>query len=519
MNPQAFAKSSLLGMLLVLAALLTAAFATVKQADGLLARALAGAFGEHRSEYESVWFDWSGNITARNAVLRPDDPRDASELRFDRVWLETPGWTFFLRHAFDRDLRGARFARLHLVFHDALQTSGFETLLPEFGPLGPASGAMFEAEGCPASRRFSREQLAGMGLSIGPTTLELDARIDGDAIGEVYVLETPGSSRTQLERSGRLEAPRASLLDTRLAARIESEHWRVRDQGFVLARNRHCARQAGIDPREFPERHIEAIDRSLQRAGLAVDDNARAFYRRFARSGGEMSFGGSYRPALATDALPEGRADGRALARMDASLERDTRAVPVVWEQVPVVRTPEPEQRKSRDATAAPVATPAPAPRVPPPLAPAAPPTVPEKPRVAPPPANGGRSSQTPAPPLLNSLPPGPANETTPAERVPVPAVSTPRPTTPPPKAAPARPAGPRIERAPPVMRRETLAWEDLARHRGRLVRLWTVHNPPRTVQLLELEGDTARVRAKLGGGVAEYTVRRSGFIKATLIQ
>ena len=68
-------------------------------------------------------------------------------------------------------------------------------------------------------------------------------------------------------------------------------------------------------------------------------------------------------------------------------------------------------------------------------------------------------------------------------------------------------------------MRRATLGWEDLAAHRGKPLRLWTVHNPPRTVVLLEVTGDEARVRAKLGGGHAEYTVQRAGFIKATVVR
>ena len=58
-----------------------------------------------------------------------------------------------------------------------------------------------------------------------------------------------------------------------------------------------------------------------------------------------------------------------------------------------------------------------------------------------------------------------------------------------------------------------------MARHRGRQVRLWTVHNPPRTVELLEVGADEVRVRAKLVGGHAEYTVQRAGFIKATVVR
>lgn len=565
MNAPAFAKSSLLRIALVLAVVFGVVFATVKQADLLLGQALSGAFGTPRATYRSVWFDWSGNVTARHVVLQPE--AGESLLSFDRVWLETPGWGFFLRHAFDRSLASADWPRLHLVLGDLQDASALPQLVPGFGPVGSASGALLETAGCRTARRFDREALSAMGLVPGEATLEIDERIEGAALTRSVALEARGSSRTQLERVGMLDAPRASLLGQRPALRVSSERWRVRDQGFVPARNRWCAAADGVPLREFPERHIAAVDAFVQRAGLAVDENARAFYRRFARSGGEMAFGGEYQPPLSLQEAAGARDGGRAFARMNATLERDTRAVPIVWRQVPVVpgpqdgatesavaQAPGPQGAKPAKPSATNSATPSPGrPPVPAATGPASPaiakpapvtvahpdappvsnpvtPTVANRPAPAvakpasPPSANPASAPATnptsppvakPAsPPVANPAAPPAANPASAPVAKPAPPVA--KPSTPP-AAAPR--GGPRIERAPPATRRDTLAWEDLANHRGRRVRLWTVHNPPRTVELIDVQGDTARVRAKLGGGNAEYSVQRSGFLKAVPIR
>jgi hypothetical protein len=85
--------------------------------------------------------------------------------------------------------------------------------------------------------------------------------------------------------------------------------------------------------------------------------------------------------------------------------------------------------------------------------------------------------------------------------------------------ATPPKSTGTRIERVAPLARRPMLSFDDLARHRGHQVRLWTVHNPPRTVEVLDAGGDEVRVRVKLVSGQAEYTVKRAGFLRATLVR
>jgi hypothetical protein len=374
-------------------------------------------------------------------------------------------------------------------------------------------------------------------------------QVVGDAMLIVLALATPGSSRTKLDRRGRLAAPRASLLGERALPRIESERWSVRDQGFMAARNRLCAARDGITPRDTLERHIAGIGKLAERAGLAVDENAWAFYRRFARSGGEMSFGGAYQPPLSVEESLSGRDHARALARMNATLERDTRAVPIVWRMVsptpggdaaaastasanaPETVTPPASAPAGELPVAAAPAMPAPAASatvVPSPVAatPTVRPTQTSPAAVAPPsesppiaaPTEPSSAATAPAASVPVAAPPVETARPVPAD--PAPTVAAPaEPATPSVTPPPARTSGARIERAPPVTRRESLEFAELASHQGRQVRLWTMHNPPRTVQILGGDANEIRVRAKLGGGQAEYTVKREGFLRASLVR
>ena len=63
------------------------------------------------------------------------------------------------------------------------------------------------------------------------------------------------------------------------------------------------------------------------------------------------------------------------------------------------------------------------------------------------------------------------------------------------------------------------LSWGDLARYEGRVLQIWTAHNPPRTMTLLDASGSELSVRAILGGGHANYRIGKSAFLRATLIQ
>ena len=64
-----------------------------------------------------------------------------------------------------------------------------------------------------------------------------------------------------------------------------------------------------------------------------------------------------------------------------------------------------------------------------------------------------------------------------------------------------------------------SIEWDELPGYRGHTIRLWTVHNPPRTVELLEAGDDALRVSTRLSGSTVEYSVQRAGFLRARLVR
>jgi hypothetical protein len=64
-----------------------------------------------------------------------------------------------------------------------------------------------------------------------------------------------------------------------------------------------------------------------------------------------------------------------------------------------------------------------------------------------------------------------------------------------------------------------TIAWSDLPRYQGHVMQVRTMHNEPRTAVLMAANGGEAQVRASVGGGHAEYRIKREAFISATLIR
>jgi hypothetical protein len=63
------------------------------------------------------------------------------------------------------------------------------------------------------------------------------------------------------------------------------------------------------------------------------------------------------------------------------------------------------------------------------------------------------------------------------------------------------------------------LAWNELPQYRGRLMQVWTAHNPPRTVTRVDANAGELNVKAHLTGGSANYRIARGAFLRATLIQ
>ncbi len=472
---------SVVRILGILVPILALGFLVVQQANFLVGRSLLIAFGDAESTYRNAWFELDGDLVAKDLVVYPYEESREVVVRFDSVHLETPGWVWFLRNTFDRKLAHAKLDRLHLTLSGVTSDDGLDPSLGDLGPLGALSASPFEAMGCLNDDLWIRSELEAMGLMPGKTSLDFDYQVKGRELLTAIVLHTPEVSTARLERREQLPGEVNALLLDQYPSRVTHERWQVQDLGFVKARNAWCAKKDGTDYRTFVARHVDSVVRMLEAGGLAADAASIEAYRGFAWEGGELAFGGEYPQPLRSDELYAARDSGAALLRMNPVIERggqrwavqwrrfDPRPLPGLDELTPYAALE--KERAGVDPTARKAASPA----APPPASVLASAPVANVPTTA----TRASSLQAPAKAYASSLP----------------SAST---------------------LAPPGTQ---LSWGDLARYEGRVLQIWTAHNPPRTMTLLDANGSELSVRAKLGGGHANYRIGKSAFLRATLIQ
>src|SRR5688572_22582608 len=327
------------------------------QAAVLAQRSLNVVFANADTESGSVWFDWNGDVIAKDVALYLEGPTfaapamvasasagpvamggagatggDANSLRFDRMRVKTPGgWMFFLRNAIDRRLDNTEVDALRVTFEGFDTRAGVEPTLGALGPAGALSASPFEAEGCMSHAYFVREELGAMGLDATATSLEFDLRETDSRITTRIVLNSPGVSRAQYDREESLAKSTSLLKLADTPTSTHSERWDFSDQGFVRARNAWCAKQDGVDEATFVARHVAAVHRLLEARGLVPDAATAAEYADFAAKGGQIAFGGTYETPLHSSERKAARLNGSAMLRLQGKLEHGSRGIPVAW--------------------------------------------------------------------------------------------------------------------------------------------------------------------------------------------
>src|SRR3990167_548085 len=331
--PKAVPMRTAVAVLVVLGFLIGFVFLLVHQANFLVGRSLLIAFGNGAdSTYKGAWFDMSGNLVAKDFSLKPYGPEDEATLTFKKIRVETPGWMWILQ-----TLRTGKIVadtdRLHVTLTGGTSDAGVDPSLGDLGPFGTDTSSPFEAECCLRDTVWLRSELADMGLSPGLTALDFDYKVDGSKLESRITLETPGVSKVTLVRNEMLpDKINPYLLDLTQTA-TSDERWRVQDQGFVKARNAFCGKRDGIAEPEFVRRHVASVQRLLATRGLEFVAASWESYASFARSGGDISFGGAYVTPLPTTIYYEARDTGAAFARMTGSFEREVRKTAAVWTQ------------------------------------------------------------------------------------------------------------------------------------------------------------------------------------------
>ena len=473
-----------------LVALIVLVLVLLGQANFLVGRSLLIAFGNGAdSTYKGARFAWNGDLVAKDFLLKPYGPEVDATLRFDRVRVDTPGWLWVVRNLRSRKLV-ADTDRLHVILEGGTSDAGVDPSLGDLGPFGTDTASPFEAEGCLKDDVWLRSELEQMGLAPGPTTLEFDYRVNGSQLETHVVLETPGVSKVSLLRHEMLPgAINPYLLDLTPTGATD-EQWTVQDLGFVKARNAFCAKRDGITADAFVLRHVAAVQRLLAIQGVSVDEETLATYAGFARSGGEIRFGGRYAMPLHSDMFYEARDSGEAFAQMHIVLERDRRKQVVNLARIAPRPLPGHDLLPTYAAMVkegtgvGAVAAPASA----------------MYPQTA---AATGKVT----PPAPTAVAPQPVAVATavgaPAAAAPAAAIDT---------AAAAAPA-------PRAVRGDQVAWADLPQYLDHDFEITTAHMPARVVTLLEAGKNEITVEGSVQGGRVTNRIHPDGFIRAVLIR
>lgn len=485
----------ILGVVLGIAAL---TWWTLDRAEYFISRSILVAYGDFETTFRGAWFEWDGDLYAKDFRIVDEETGDAV-LRAKYVVAETPGWFWVLRNLiFQKRQHRIKVDRIHLELLDVEAHADLGD--PSLGDLGPFSADVaspWDAEGCSDLLSFGRFQLADLGLSPGPAKLMFDYQINGRDLDAQILLEVPGVSLVRVTRKEEMLGGSNALVLDYLATQIHSERIEIEDLGFIAARNQQCAKAAGIDEATFVQRHIQSLQRIFAHYGLSVDAGSTALYREFAARGGTLAAEVRYAPPLDSGEFYDLRQSMDVLPRLNFSLERAGRSVPVQLGQVRerpldgfdsalstwrlIEREQEALARADGQGGSRPLAS----------LGGSGGP-------------RSGRSVQPTRSTAAASARPAASSQAL-ASADSLDAVATSRPGAAADGAADA-------EWQPEYRDPSALQWDELKPLVGEQLRVFTRHSGGRVVELIEHRGSELRVRAALGGGSAEYTIQREAF-------
>jgi hypothetical protein len=283
----------------------------------MVGRALLLAFPGWDVEYRGALPHFTGKVVAKHVVMVPMDGEREEAVSFERVEVDVPAWQWYrsafgelLARLFRTRLFGGapeaaiRNVRIVLAGGDGVGGVGYSN---ELALVGQFSGSPFEAEGCRQDAFWTREELGLLGLNVGPTRMSIEINDLGGQRETIQRIETAGAGRA--EHRGLVATPDGAgvfALEHGPRDAFAADAWLFEDDGFIAARNRYCAAEAGIDEAEFVRWHLLAVERTMAMLGLAPNAALAAEYRRFAAEGGRMAYALSYTPAIPVQQLGVG---------------------------------------------------------------------------------------------------------------------------------------------------------------------------------------------------------------------
>ena len=502
-------------------------------AQGIADRALALSLGAGDLDRGPAWLDWRGHIHASSIRFVPSEGLAAWQA--DELQIDVGGWAWWLPNSFNFDLRTRPLGRLRVTFNQLLVGDSRRPALGELGPIG-VSAAPFEAEGCSVAQRWSDAELREMEVNPQASQLSFDYRSRDTGLETRIEYRVAESSRAELQRWQTLPMPLTLLVVDQFPRLTRLERWSVEDLGFIRKRTRYCAQRDSIAQREMIERHLQSVSRLLETVGLEAVPAAYELYRLYARDGGDLSLELRYQKPWAAHPDATLSLDQETLAESQASLSRGEQSAQFLWPTRPIRALPEwsagmasyDALRREQSGGGVDLG-----------IDSAAPPLWSRRPAASLDTSGLGLPDLDAAYLLLTGGSAGPdaaanvdanVDANGPATPPAPPASAAPEVSSAAPASADATPsAGPAATPASnsqtPAPRKvligkrhEELGWDDLPELVGQRLRITTQSGAQRVADLIEANDAEILVRTRIGGGIAEYRIKRQAFRSASIV-
>ena len=272
---------------------------TFYHANFVIGRTLMLAFPHWEVTYRSAWPMPSGGAVAKDITLIPPEGEKAGTIRFATLSISVPFVEYYIS-SFSRS-RGALLNAidvLRLELGDGHGTLS-EPFTDELAAFGNFTGAPFEAEGCLNDAIWLQKEVGEMGLKPRGVDLAIAFNSEGRRLIKEQTLSAPGVGRVDIRREliKHDNFSLFSLIETGLSE-VASDEWHIRDQGFVAARNHHCAVTDKVGEDEFVNRHMASVKRLFESVGLAMTPEIEDAYRTYASKGGNLDLTAKYDPPI-----------------------------------------------------------------------------------------------------------------------------------------------------------------------------------------------------------------------------
>jgi len=272
---------------------------TFYHANFVIGRSLMLAFPDWEVTYRGGWPRVLGGAVANDITLIPPDGAEAGTIKFSNLSISVPIFQYYVS-GFSRR-RGAllnSIRNLRIELSDGHGTLN-DAFTSELAPFGNFTGAPFEAEGCMNDTVWLQKEVNEMGLNPRGIDVSIAFNAEGKHLVKQQTLSAPGVGRVDIRREliKHDDFSLFSLIETGLNE-VASDEWHVKDQGFVAARNHHCALTDKVGEDEIVNRHLLSVKRILAAVGLAMTPDVEEAYRTYATKGGTLDLVAKYDPPI-----------------------------------------------------------------------------------------------------------------------------------------------------------------------------------------------------------------------------